>query len=234
MNCEQFKELVHDVARDEGLGVVTLNEALEHADSCEECDALLAEAEALTANLRAVADRCANEQAPARVEAALLRAFREKQAPAPGPQRYWLWVLTGLGGVAAAALLMIVLMQHANQVMSVATLAKTPAISAALPGGEAAASEQTDASLSAGLPADLTDGWPVTFEDDTAGASFVPLTETFDPTALDVNSVVRVSMSRLALESLGVYLDAQSNEPVVADLVVSNDGTPQAIRVVSW
>jgi hypothetical protein len=88
--------------------------------------------------------------------------------------------------------------------------------------------------LAAGLPADLTEGWPVAFDDDSPTASFVPLTEAFDPTAVDMNAVVRVSMSRLALQNLGVYLDAQSNEPVVADLVVSDDGTPQAIRVVSW
>jgi hypothetical protein len=51
MNCEQFKEMVHDVARDEGLGVSALNGALEHADRCDECDALLVEAEALTAGV---------------------------------------------------------------------------------------------------------------------------------------------------------------------------------------
>jgi hypothetical protein len=127
---------------------------------------------------------------------------------------------------------MIVLMQHAK--LTVPTQAETASASAAQPGVKGAVSDEADSSLSADLPADLTDGWPVAFDDDTATAPFVPLTEAFDPTSLDVNSIVRVSMSRLALENLGVYLDAESNEPVVADLVVSNDGTPQAIRVVSW
>jgi hypothetical protein len=126
---------------------------------------------------------------------------------------------------------MIVLMHNANYVP---TQAGSASVSAAQPSDETALSEDADSSLAAGLPADLTEGWPVAFDDDSPTASFVPLTEAFDPTAVDMNAVVRVSMSRLALQNLGVYLDAQSNEPVVADLVVSDDGTPQAIRVVSW
>lgn len=234
MNCEQFKELVHGVARDEGLGLAILNEALEHADRCDECDVLLNEAEALTANLRALATQYASEEAPARVEANLLCSFRESHAPARRPSRLWLWSLAGLGGVATAALLLIVLMQNAKQVFTAPTQVEIGTVSTAHSGDEAAVSDEADSSLSAGVPADLTDGWPVAFDEDTATASFVPLTEAFDPTSLDVNSVVRVSMSRMALENLGVYLDAESNEPVVADLVVSNDGTPQAIRVVRW
>jgi hypothetical protein len=234
MNCEQFREMVDDVARDEGLGISALNEALEHADRCDECDALLNEAEALTANLSVLAARHANEVAPARVEAALLRSFRESRAPASSPSRLWLWSFTGLGGAVAAALLMMVLMQNAKHVSTVPTQVESADVSAAQPGDGISLSEEADSSFAADLPADLTEGWPVAFDDGAASGSFTPLTEAFDPTSLDMNAVVRVSMSRLALQNLGVYLDAESNEPVVADLVVSNDGTPQAIRVVSW
>ena len=233
MNCEQFKLLVHDVARDEGLGFATLNEALEHADGCEKCDALLEEAEALTAKLRVLSDQHKIDEAPARVEAALLRSFHQIHASSSSSARYWMWTLTGLGGAAAAALLMIVLMHHAKQVLGLSSQTEKTSVALVQSTDQAALSE-VDASLTGRLPLDLTDGWPFAFEDDTSTGSFVPLSEAFDPTSLDVDSVLRVSIPRSALQNLGVYLDSENDDPVVADLVLSNDGTPQAIRVVNW
>jgi CO dehydrogenase/acetyl-CoA synthase alpha subunit len=41
-------------------------------------------------------------------------------------------------------------------------------------------------------------------------------------------------LSRPALASLGVPVITGSDGQMVADMVISNDGTPQAIRVVDW
>jgi hypothetical protein len=47
-------------------------------------------------------------------------------------------------------------------------------------------------------------------------------------------AVVRVALSRSALASLGVPVaDATDTSEIPADLIVSVDGTPQAIRLVS-
>jgi hypothetical protein len=43
-----------------------------------------------------------------------------------------------------------------------------------------------------------------------------------------------VLLSRPALESLGVPVNAGGNGQLLADMVVSNDGTPEAIRFVDW
>ena len=67
-----------------------------------------------------------------------------------------------------------------------------------------------------------------------AAAAFIPLSAAFDPSWLEGGAIVRVVLSRPALERLGVPVNAGGNSEMVADMVVSNDGTPEAIRFVDW
>jgi hypothetical protein len=75
-------------------------------------------------------------------------------------------------------------------------------------------------------------------DDDKIPNSFVPLSQTFDPASVDDDTVVRVVLSRAALGHFGLHVDSvatdHEEDQVVADLVLTNDGTPQAIRVVGW
>jgi hypothetical protein len=80
-------------------------------------------------------------------------------------------------------------------------------------------------------------GWLSGFGDDEQVAgSFVPLSQTFDPASVDDDTVVRVVLPRAALDGFGLHLADQAKDQadVVADLIVTHDGTPQAIRVVGW
>jgi len=71
-------------------------------------------------------------------------------------------------------------------------------------------------------------------DDSEVAASFIPLPYADDPQGLEGGAVVRVELSGPALASLGMPVTlAGSSESVPADLLVSNDGTPQAIRLVS-
>jgi hypothetical protein len=70
--------------------------------------------------------------------------------------------------------------------------------------------------------------------EEQAQAAFIPLAAGFDPSWLEGGAIVRVVLSRPALESLGVPAGAAGNGQMVADMIVSNDGTPEAIRVVDW
>jgi hypothetical protein len=64
-------------------------------------------------------------------------------------------------------------------------------------------------------------------------APSLPLPYADDPSALDEGTVVRVEMPRAALASLGLPVAAMESDTTVrADLIVSADGTPQAIRLV--
>lgn len=64
--------------------------------------------------------------------------------------------------------------------------------------------------------------------------AFVQLPYADDPTAIQNGSVVRVVLSPAGLASLGLPVTAiGSGESVPADLLLSEDGTPQAVRLVA-
>jgi hypothetical protein len=242
MNCERFREMVHDVARDEALDSAALQDALEHAESCSECDALLVEAENLSLGLRALADRFTSAAAPDRVESALLLALRQNKRshlPKVRSRNLGSWVLATSAGIAAIVLFGLVLVRSHGRSPIVAADQSAPArIASAPPAGHSSeAFDDPNASASADSDSvlDASDDWPLTYEGTTEATGFIPLTQAFDPAALDSSSIVRVALSNPALRNLGLYLDdVQSNGTVVADLAVSSDGTPEAIRVVRW
>ncbi len=218
MNCEQFRELLPDLARDvtaggrdELLDAGAVKEALEHADACGSCDELLEEAESVTSSLRAMAAADSERQAPARVEKNLLRVLEVRRSLAMHSSYQRRFMLAGAAGVAAIALLAISLVWRAG----------TPAVVPTAPALSASAT-----------PADQS-GWLSGFGDEEKTTnSFVPLSQTFDPASVDDDTVVRVVLSRAALDKFGLHMESGGSDQVVADLIVTNDGTPQAIRVV--
>lgn len=218
MNCQEFQDVAQALARDESLDVATAGDALTHADSCEQCDALLEEAELLTSELRALAARSASDAAPVRVEATLLAAFQQRREPAPGPS-HLLRRLAGIAGVAAAIILGLLVIGRTKVLLHHREAARL-----AQPGR---ANSQAE-TASAQPPAQAG------VSDDEEADSFVPLSGTFDPTTLSDDAIVRVSLSGDELESLGVPVGDSGDQQVVADLIIANDGTPQAIRVVGW
>jgi hypothetical protein len=130
MNCQKFENALDDLARGALMDARTRAEALAHTDSCAGCALRLADESALRTGLRALAECTADAQAPARVESALLAAFRTQAAQgvgaratavAPGnvsslteraPLKQWTWVrtfATAATAAAAAAILMIII-----------------------------------------------------------------------------------------------------------------------------
>jgi hypothetical protein len=70
-------------------------------------------------------------------------------------------------------------------------------------------------------------------EETEIAQNFTPLPYADDDSMMEGGSVVRVILSRSALASFGVSLSGVENrEQIPADLVVSADGTPEAIRFV--
>ena len=179
---------------------------------------MLEEAELLTSELRALAARSVADVAPVRVEATLLAAFQQRCEPAPGPSPLLRWS-AGIAGVAAAIVLGLFLIGRPNVLLRHRKAARLAQPGRANSQAEAASAQppaQTGAS------------------DDEGADAFVPLSGTFDPTTLSDDAIVRVSLSGDELESLGVPVGDSGDQQVVADLIIANDGTPQAIRVVGW
>jgi hypothetical protein len=77
MNCREFTEQAAEIARTSVMDAAARDAALAHAEACAACAARLASERTLTSALRATAESYAEAAAPARVEAALLAAFRQ-------------------------------------------------------------------------------------------------------------------------------------------------------------
>jgi hypothetical protein len=238
MNCSEFRELSQAIARDEALDAATLERALGHADSCEECDSLLEESEALTSELRALAKHFAAEEAPLHIEAQLLAELEQRRAAeihgSQRPEQREAGIF-GIGaemffalrkpfttilGAAAAVILVMALTGWPAALWQTAWLANLGKT------GQEGGSRGSSAILSAGQNEDSGA--------DLNSDSFVPLSGAYDLASLSDDPVVRVVLSENDLENLGLPVGEGNDEQIVADLVIAHDGTPQAIRVVSW
>jgi hypothetical protein len=122
MNCLEFEGQVEILARGTLADARTRAAAEAHGESCGSCAARLADERALSVGQRALAAGMKTAEAPARVEAALLAAFRARAASAPeesseavaasnvvpmsghAPARRWSWAKTiAVASMAAAA-----------------------------------------------------------------------------------------------------------------------------------
>ncbi len=95
MNCQDFEQIIGDIARRRPIDAGARAEALAHEQACARCAARLSDERSLSAGLRALAATMKEQEAPARAEASLLAAFRARAAeagqtaapttPAPAP-----------------------------------------------------------------------------------------------------------------------------------------------------
>ena len=226
MDCAEFQEVLHELDRPGAEGEALCERALAHAESCSGCAALLIEVESLDFSLRQVATESADLQAPARLETLLLQEFRrEKAATASRGVR---WQLAAFA-IAAAVLLALGISLHRQHLVTPAGVnsaqgstpgvAQTPVNSAALKTSVAA----TDANTQ-----------PAVSDDSEYATAYMPLPYAYDPSELEGAAVVRVVLPRAALVSYGLPVEGMGvRDHVTADMVVSQDGTPQAIRLVA-
>jgi hypothetical protein len=224
MNCYTFEQILHDLDRPGTAGSALREAALAHAESCTSCALLLIEAEALDFGLRRLASQDANSNAPRRVEAALLREFRE-QRPAFG-------AVPGVGGfkwyagvIGAAAMALLALGIARFHIGLLPSQPSNPATVSAI--------QSPAVSGTGSTPADAT-GDSVAEAGSEEATEFYPLPYADDSASLEGGAVIRVAMPRSTLISWGFPVSgAAGTDRIPADLVVSADGTPQAIRLVS-
>jgi len=214
MDCAQFEDIVHDLGRRGSEAHALREEALAHAASCRGCAQLLRETKLLDEALRALAADARRLTVPPRVETALAEEFQRRKA-ALARLRSWRGVAAI--GIAAAVLLAV-------------SLSLNP-WSGRQPAKSGVVVQQTSPSPSPS-PLETAALGETAVTADTSG--FVLLPYGADSEAAAEGTVVRVLLSRASLASLGVSLSGVGDqESVLADLVVSEDGTPQAIRLVS-
>jgi len=225
MTCAQFEEILHDLDRPGTSGLAMRELALVHAEACSNCALLLIESESLDFGLHTLSLHDEHSQASPQMEAALLGEFRSRQAAArnaatlmafPTRGRAVRWQVAVIG-VAAMALVALGISRARIGVAPNQPVVKT------------AAPSNTNEQYA--LESDPQLNELAGSEDGTA---FVSLPYADDPTSLEGGAVVRVVMPRSALASLGLPMSgAVGTDAIPAELIVSADGTPQAIRLVS-
>ncbi|MET0622344.1 MAG: hypothetical protein ABW250_05140 [Pyrinomonadaceae bacterium] len=167
MNCQEFESRVETLARGALADARMVAEAAAHEKSCAPCAVRLADERALSTGLRALASEMKSAEAPARVEATLLAAFRARAAsagvedsgracdaagvvvpmPERAPVRQWSWVRTAAVAslAAAASLALFVLVRPGASVNQRAMIEPPPGALKARPDSEIAQSATTAA-----------------------------------------------------------------------------------------
>ncbi len=210
MSCEQFEDDVVDLARGGELGRVERKEALAHAGGCLRCAARLEDERTVTSGLRAFAARTAGAEAPPRVEAALLRALRDREEPAEDRAP----------SVRPSRAIELLLLAAAAAILA-AIVVVPPYVGG---GRETTPVPLAPATTTAAAPEAASPG---------ENAEFVSLSYGEDLRELDSVQVVSVELPRTALAALGwPAADGVQAEPVRAEVIVGHDGVARAIRFV--
>ena len=233
MNCAEFSELASDLARNEGLDDATRQKALAHADACPRCDEELVMARELTAALRSLASSAVGADAPARVEEFLRREMRQRHATiAIRSPRATRWAVGGIVGLAAAALLSIVLFRPGIFQRQGATSPGGSASSASAPTQVSQATPQVASpTVNAETSAEPS---AATQDSDTEYATaYVSLPSADGAAFTEDQTIVRVSLPPSALASFGLPVSSAAGDSnVLADFVLGEDGMPRAVRLV--
>lgn len=233
MDCAQFEEIYHELDRPGTSGFRFRERALAHAEYCAHCGVLLTDGEALDFALGSLAQQSAEKQASARVQAALLREFQ--QVKLAESRRRIRRQLAALGTAAAVFLALGLGVRHRiasptpSAPMQAASGTEGPATVAPVAAFSGTSNEPSSVANVTGGKALATQA-----DENEYAEEFVPVPYADDPAALEGGAIVRVTIPRSDLASFGLPItESDGTDRVSADLVISQDGTPQAIRLVS-
>ncbi len=230
MTCEEFETIGLDAERDASLRDAERAAANEHASTCSRCAALQDSWQAAGVELRWFAEDTAMAQAPARVEMRLRQEFRTRHVTLKVRRT----AVIAAWALAAAAVLFGAMSwinwrrsgpeeatNHLKSSQSAANSAANNANGTTNHGTpvQSTAVQQPDSSESETLMADneLNDFTllPGALPADTADAA-----------------ILRVRMQRGSLGALGLPVNEErAGEWIQVDLLVGNDGLPQAVRL---
>jgi len=214
MSCDQAEALVLDLDRGDAVQPDERAAALAHVSRCSRCAALQESWEAAKEELRSLATETRGAETPERVKMRLMVEFRTRHRKATAKRMGFVaaWALAG-----AAVAVMAVGLWNVERSRSV---------------------NNTDQSFSAARNAtNATDSAP---QDQGTGDFAAELTSDDDFTLLpgaqpndtDDSAIVRVRMQRSSLNALGFPVNEQrAGEWIQVDLLVGNDGLPQAVRL---
>jgi hypothetical protein len=217
MSCEQVQAVVLDSYSVGAVSAAQRSAALAHLSHCPHCAALQESWDTAKEELRSLSEESLDAHAPARVERRLLEAFRAEHRRAAGRRAG----IVATWALAAAAVLVAGVVawnsQHARNAQSGKTNIAAAAGSNAVLGGpsQGGSASQLVAGLSTG--------------DDLSEFTLLPGAVASDT---DDAAIWRVRMQRGSLAALGLPVNEQrASEWIQVDLMVGNDGSPEAVRL---
>ena len=214
MNCEQVESIVFDLDRDDAADSLEKAAALAHLSHCSRCAALQESWQAAKEELRALGEETLEARAPARVEMRLRQEFRTRHRTMAARRTA---VIAAWALAAAAVLVAAVSWRNWEQSKHLQGTNQNSAAPNTLTAGNG--QYQASGNDSAGV-----------LSADNSG-EFTPLPgTTLDET--EEASIFHVRMQRGSLGALGLPVNEESaGEWIQVDLLVGNDGLPQAVRL---
>jgi hypothetical protein len=243
MTCEALTDAIVDLAR--GVEVESASAARVHAhlSECGACATRFQREHMLTAGLRELSRRTADQGPSDSLRRRLLEQFAESQpvmpvATAPSPRRLPGWV--GVAAVLVAGMSALVLWRGGNPIptggVSTTTSEAQPTqatpTAAAQPSAPPVPPVVASEVPNVGATPARSTRRPVT-DQSARTVGFVPLPGAAALPVFESGQIVRMELPVTALPLYGVEIppDARHN-PVHADFLVGQDGQPRAIRLV--
>jgi hypothetical protein len=229
MTCNEFDEVVHGFVHMELLDVTVRETALEHAARCAECTERMADAAVLAEASESMRENVRGEQAPPRIEAALLAAFRSHHRRMSW-QRTLQWA--SVGAVAAVLLLFLWVGNGKQKAQSTPATRKDLSSQPAQPlQAEVSQPLKLDGKTTApAAPASVAE---VSTNEPYVASDFVPVPYTGAIVADDPGMVVRVQLTRASLAQLGYPVAETPDEDLIlADVLVGEDGWPRGVKLI--
>lgn len=209
MNCQEFWN-----AMPQSVDAAELANH-EHLQRCEPCAVRLRSQLALKQGLRAVAGKLRRIEAPARVEARLVAAFRAQSGIAASGSRSfrgrapWMPVLTWAAAVAAVFALAVLLIRGRQPDLPAPAVSRGPELALNT------------------MPAEFgnVDGASL------VESGFIPLPNAAQIDPNEEVNLVRVEVPRSAMIALGYDVKPEeASDSVKADVMLGNDGLARAVR----
>jgi len=233
MECEEFELRGLDLDRADA-DPQEAAAAAKHAEICERCRAMLESWREVKGDLRLLRESTRLDSAPARVEMRLkqeLRTRREARVPRSA-------VAVAAWAFAAAAVLIGLVSwgtwqrtRHEQELSKQKVVVPSgPTQTPASPDRDVLASERENARDAEPKKASGNANLEVAKDEDPGKFTLLPGSL---PTETEETAIVRVRMQRGALGTLGLPVNEErAGEWIQVDLLVSNDGLPQAVRLV--
>jgi hypothetical protein len=224
MTCEEFETIGLDAERDALLSEAQRAAVSEHVASCSRCAALWDSWQAARLELRTLAQATVTAETPARVEMRLRQEFRTRHHSVKVRRT----AVVAAWALAAAAVLVGAVswvQWRSNQHKGAGNQLNVSQTAGNLPKNSGATAENPGA-----IQQDSTaDSQTLVADNELSDFTLLPGVL---PADTDDSAILSVRMQRGALGALGLPVNEdRAGEWIQVDLLVGNDGLPQAVRL---